>query len=152
MRKRKLYFALIVILFLSLITKMYSFLDKNNITEETEEISYISENFFNITPLIILHYNIPSNPESGLKSIEGLDLKTNFRIFLLEFDPPPLYSNKSSLFKKISTQRFYSPSGILLLRSRLKDGKINFRFDFLGDRSISIRDTKIKNIALKTLL
>ncbi|MFQ6084391.1 MAG: hypothetical protein ACE5WD_13680 [Candidatus Aminicenantia bacterium] len=83
-----------------------------------------------------------------MKSIEGLNPETNSQIFLLEFDPPTLY-NKYSLSKKISTQRFYSPSGVLLLRNRLKDGKINFYFDYLGERNISIRDTIIKNRALK---
>ncbi|MCP2520971.1 hypothetical protein NLB96_01535 [Candidatus Aminicenantes bacterium AC-335-K20] len=138
MRKKRIYFALFIIFSAFIITSILSFQDGSNKTKKIENIPFFfSEGIFDVIPVIVLHYNIPSDPKSGLKLIEGLDPKTNSRIFSLEFDI--LSHNKN----KIRTQRFYSPSGILLLRSRLKDGKINFQFDFLGDKNISIRDTKI---------
>ncbi len=88
------------------------------------------DNIFEKRPLIKVSYISPDDPESGFKSIEGINPEDNSVLFKLDF----ISSFKSSDYS-IHNFRFSTKSGNLTLWSKYE--RNGFYHDYLGDRRLT---------------
>lgn len=91
---------------------------------------------FSKSPIVKVYYNIPDDPSSGFKSIEGLDPDTNSSLFQLDF----LTSYETADYK-LCNFRFKCKERELSLWSKYeKNG--SFNMDYIGERRFSVEFKK----------
>lgn len=105
--------------------------------------SSADDDIFSKTPIVRVNYNIPDDPNSGFKSIEGLDPDTNTSLFQLDFLP-----SYETADYKVCNFRFKCKERELSLWAKYeKEG--SFNMEYIGERRFSVEFKKQRSVERK---